>query len=511
MLAMQMKEKGEQGGALSGIVGNSASWNTVRTIEQLLGIDTVFPAVPNIVEKLLHLLELLHGATPHGSDWLSALRTVQEAGEQSNEKWRWVRAASTPRAGNPMGGKFKRYPLPAFFLQEAMSDIETQAEHLHRLFLLALLKKQSASGLVSAADELRKLIAGGGANSSIRLLPKEVGSDWSDWIEVLESCPSYDRLAARLLPMLRAVNTTTEQPMTVAPVPLVTSGRGEKNGRSERVSRGMLPSHRLGLVDPGDSATAQPPRYVDLHATTSELTEQQPVSEHEINARSRETRHWISRHQRMTPNDYARFTLIERKWMAARIRELLQSENKELRLGAGLVAMMYLTGMQLDALLDARVGAGGVFDIEGVYRRTIRMPVNAYTPDAQVLDQFLPKEETLILQLPTVLAAWVDALVQDKVRTMLALLDVPVDKAAGWVDRVMAELRDGGRYTRLRRERLTPALGIELNLRYHDTGLTFHLALGDAQGAPMVNYYVAHRIEELQRSYRETTESMLQV
>jgi len=86
-----------------------------------------------------------------------------------------------------------------------------------------------------------------------------------------------------------------------------------------------------------------------------------------------------------------RLTPIERRWLASRLRELTVSEDLGLRSGAGIVALMYVTGMPLADVLQAAVGPEGTVYVGGAYRRTIRLPSNAYTPNADVVEQFLPR------------------------------------------------------------------------------------------------------------------------
>lgn len=507
---MDIQKDDVAGGVLSKIIGNSSCIGAVLEIEQALGVDGEFPAALNLVEKLQSIIEPLYGDSANATSWSDALRAVQDADPSRKKGLSWTRLAPTSRAGNPLGGRFKRYPIAAFFLQEPMAGLAGQVNIIHRLFLAALLQRQSAHGLHAIADDLRKLIARGGAQSSIYRLPQTTEAGWEVLASTLANLPESDLLAARLRTLLKMVTMTKAgQPALTRPTSALTEPQTTRT-TFRPAQGGVVPEHRIQVAEPGNSEIAEPPRYVDFHVAEPDAGEEgEPASETEVDANSRETRHWISRHQRITPNDVGRLTAIERRWLGTTLCDLIQSEDSSLRMGAGLVALVYVTGMQFETLLDAEIGPAGVFDTCGVYRRTIRAPTNAYTPDKEMLDQFLPRETMLSLQLPVMLVPWLDTLIRQSTGTVLESLGVDVASANVNVDSVMHLLRAKGRYTRIRRERIPAALAIELNLRYRDVGLVHHLASSAEQVAPMINYYVSHFIGDLQRRYREVADAML--
>ncbi|QJD59946.1 hypothetical protein HG264_14070 [Pseudomonas sp. gcc21] len=506
---LNAENDGDTGGVLTEIVGSSPCATTVQQIERILGIDRDFPAALNLVEKLLGILQVIPVKDGSVLEWVRALESVQDAGKLRKYDLSWTRLAATSLAGNPLGGKFKRYPLPAFLLQEPLAELGEQANLIHRLFLEVAIQQKTFRGIQAIADELRKLIAISTPKSSMGRLPTDVSTDWSAWAEYLANLPANDALSGMLNKLLR-LRTSSSSPTSRQTPPVSLISQTDSNPPSG-VGISVGPTYRTLVTEPGDSQTAEPPKYVDLHLTPQEEEEDEPTSEQEVDAQCRETRHWISRHQRLTPNDSGRLTPIERRWLASRLRELTVSEDVGLRSGAGIVALMYVTGMPLDDVLQAAVGPEGTFDVGGAYRRTIRLPSNAYTPNADVAEQFLPRETTLVLQLPDMVTNWMNANVQHQDCALAQALGVELNKAKEDVDKVMECLRAGGRYTRIRRERIPAALAIELNLRYRDFGVVHHLASGPDQVAPMISYYVVHFIDDLKHRYTEVTEDMLRV
>ena len=136
------QEFGEKtGGVLTGILSDSSHAEAVRLIEDLLGIDRDFPAALNLVERLLAVLSSIPVKSTLVNLWAEALLSVQEEGERHQYKQIWTRVDATTRAGNPLGGRFKKYPLPAFLLQEPKSGLKTQALLIQRLFLEVLIQR----------------------------------------------------------------------------------------------------------------------------------------------------------------------------------------------------------------------------------------------------------------------------------------------------------------------------------------------------------------------------------
>lgn len=500
----------DSGGVLTYILGESLHSETVGQIEMLLGIDRDFPAALNLVERMLVVFASIPTRSTLVSVWMEALSSVQEAGNRHQNRLIWTRVDATTRAGNPLGGKFKKYPLPAFLLQEPRSGLEIQALLIQRLFLEVLIQQQSSQGILSLAVDLRQLIANSNPWSIMKELPEDVSEDWAEWHTFIAELPDTDydtlRRLGSLLGRLESAGTSTpEQPAAVIDQTDVAVRRSSPG----IAIRDAIPSYRLLVTEPGDRQTAEPPQVVALHVSPEDNEQDGMASEQEIDAAARETRHWISRHQRITPNSYARLTAIERRWLASQLSEYMRSEDVGLRLGAGLVALMYVTGMSLQNLLQASVGPEGTFDVGGVYRRKIRLPDNAYTPAPEDADLFLPREGLLTLQLPETLSHWIGECTQPRAGTLAEALSVDEASASEHVKNMLDRLRAGGRYRRIRSERIPAALAIELTLRYRDLTVVHYLASGPEQVSPMLSYYVVHSLEELQRRFRQVTEGML--
>ena len=492
-------QKGTHKGVLSIILGRSSEAGTVREVEQVLGIDDKFPGALNLTQRLQKILQPMCSHNKKATQWHSALAAVAAAGLSREHDLLWVPLAPTGHAGNPLGGRLKKYPLPAFFLQSPIASLEDQVQLIHQLFLAVLLRRLSNRGLRNLADDLRKTIAQSEVKNFHNLY---CDPECAVFRKELDDLPENDPLAIQLRTLVKMHESSAPTKINPEPADRVsTKGTWITPGSA-------VPSHGIERVEPGDRKTAEPPTYVDIYISRPDEADE-PDSEAEISAQSRETRYWISRHQRITPNDPGRLTLMERHWLSDMLSRFIKTEDEKYGLGAGLVALMYVTGMQLDSLLQAAVGPTGILDVMGVYRRQLRRPAGCYTPDTGLEDIFVLRSTELVLELPRTVSQWVGRFMHQPGSSVLESLGVSPDRATQSVSEVLQQLRDRGRFLRIRKERIPAALAIELSLRYRDPSVTWHLSSSPEQVAPMLDYYVVHSIDELQRCYREVTATML--
>jgi len=233
-------------------------------------------------------------------------------------------------------------------------------------------------------------------------------------------------------------------------------------------------------------------------------------SEEEIDAGARESRHWISRHQRLVPGDPGRFTPPERRRVASFIRAGLASGDRSTEAVAALLGLMYVTGQDLEAVSGLTVGMGGEVDVKGIYHRTLRPPTGAYRPTPEASPYLAPSADRIGLPLPDPLDQWAIAQIGSYSGSLMQCLGITRDEARRGVAEAVEILRDGGRFQRIRLERIRAALAVELAVAWHDPVITHLLAAGPNQAAPMLGYYVAHSIERLTRVYAEVTREMME-
>ncbi len=500
-------------GVLSWLLSDQRDAHAViQEIEQALQVGADFPAALDLVKELRRCL-LLVGESKRASDWLLTLEAVQAAGDRLSGDIRWVKLSQTTRAGNPLGGRFSKYPIPAFLLQQPSHLFRDSGALFKTLLITALLVRPEGHQFTAIADRLRRVIAKPSPQdlSVVAGLPLLTNSLWLDYVlEKLNALSKEERFGSNALIRDLKKLAGIGQSLSIglkegSPV------RAEKTApvSESGTHRGQVSHHHVQVIAEADTAAAEPPEAVDLHITDSAEATAESPSEVEIDIQARETRYWISRYQRLTPNDPSRFTSIERKWIARTLIQLLQSRERSDSLGAGVVSLMYVTGMTLDALLVSTIGPECDFDAQGVYRRTVRMPPGAYKPEAALATAFEVYQNQLVLKLPPVLAQWMQQRFSKRTSSLSACLGGDDQHVRQSVEKVMILLRDSGRFQRIRLDRITAALAMELTLAYRNPVVTYQLASGLLQVAPMLSYYIVHSVDDLAQRYSQTVEKML--
>ena len=89
------------------------------------------------------------------------------------------------------------------------------------------------------------------------------------------------------------------------------------------------------------------------------------------------------------------------------------------------------------------------------------------------------------------------------------VLGLDEGQARKHVSAALDELRDNGRFQRIRLARVEAALPQELTLAYRDPTVTHLLSGREAHVAPVLAYYVVHSYGELAKCYSQTTERMM--
>tara|TARA_B100001059_G_C17787439_1_gene558005 strand:+ start:333 stop:1718 length:1386 start_codon:yes stop_codon:yes gene_type:complete len=455
------------------MVGSQDAFAVLEEVEAAFGLDPDFPARRNLVEKLIELLATVEPSAQQTS-WMAALKEARQAGEKQKEKLGWFFNAATKRGGNPIGGSFVSYPLPAFFLQPKPHSLGTaQYLALNTLFLTALLLRPNGK-FESIADTCRKAISpkalGSGAHALINTLPSSAGSSFLSDIESFLSDVTAAVENERHAQTIKAISSLWEicqtgarkeaEPAQTKPLPEAGPHRWFRQQTTGTTEEGRrIGSHIIHVVEPDktDSPSGDELATVELFMVEPDVVDEQtpPPSETEVEIAAKETRYWISRHQRLTANDPGRFTSIERRRLASSLSEWMISKDRRTRIGAGIVALMYVTGLGWETIFGATLGNDGQFGADGCFRRNIRLPVAAYEPPSDVAALFEPRGEKLNLLLPPAVATWMQAHFKSSDGLLLDCLGVEKNEARDCLDDVLVRLRHGGLFQRIRLERIT--------------------------------------------------------
>ncbi len=524
-------------GALSALVHRLADRKVLQEIEEAFGIDADFPEgrcfelIGCIHSKLMSLK--FSGLNYVRQDsWFLIIDKVHKNLDDKNNKTRKIAINNFRAEGkskseaiaavdlepslhdfNPL-----RYPIPAFFMEKGLSEdkerfgVSGYYDHaeIRALFLIAIMNRSGELDFNNLAIVLRESLIGPCASYSKFLSSLDPVGSISSLLDSKESI--VNQLAEdhpRTDPFVMALRKLCE---IVRPC----SEETEKNSPKTVSTRPSVLDNYLGHdglstgSTPGVTAAA-PPEHTDQHAKTA-LASSEFSSEDVVEGQpreNRENRHWEARFQRITPNDYTRLTSVERRRVVHVLSESLQSEDRLEVDCAAVVFLMYVTGMRFGDLLAAKVGEQGDFSADGWYRRNLRLPVDAYEPPSELVDDFETYQPRIALQLPQMIVPWMNARLGPGHDTLVGCLGGDTKQLRQGIESVFDRMRDSGRYPRIRSELIPAALAVELALRHQDPSVIFHLSGRPNHVAPMLSYYVVHSVDVLAERYSNAVHALL--
>jgi len=487
---------------------------TVAQIETVLGLDEKFtPFARNLTEKLIELLESVNlDATVFGglAGWLDALREVAATAPQHGS---WDLAAPTARHGNPLGGHFSRYPKPSFLLEP--SDFSDPVNGIALLFLAALLTgrpptdeqahvlRRSLAPRSSALRSIHQLPAFRGTQTCIDSLAKAIQNTNNSLRTVLR------QLIEAVKEYFHPTATRSRQPRGL-PRPSAPPVRHTSFGGLLTASDETAPvaGEVCELVGEPDVEGLEPP--VATPILLNKDVDDTCASEEEVEARARESRLWVARHQQLVSTSTVRLTQLERRHFVRQLLASIGSASQRESLAAAILLLMYVTGRTREEVLSMTIGVGGVIRPGGVYVRNLNTPTDGYQPSDELLPSLLPTVDSLKLRLPAVLLSWTAPLSDTSPQPLSERLGIAPDTASAWVAATLHHLRDGGRYQRIRLERIGPALSVELTLTYRNPVVTYLLSGSETQAPPMLSYYVAPPVDYLASAYGTVVKKLLE-
>ena len=492
---------------------DSAHKDSVREIKQKLNLDEDFHAVRNLVEILLPLLECGH-TSERQQAWLKALNEIKTNGIARG----WGRLPPSGRGGNPLGGQFSKYPIPSMLLQPLDPRISKQAQGLIQLFLCSMLCNYEKNH-AETAQELRKAFTKN--LTLVEQLP--FYTDFENYAEELSGRlidaqhKQHDKPTTELLNLaknlLSSAYKPSDEPTTVQPTPpyinkpIAFIGTGLIT--TCPTEHGYVTPFKVGpAIDDGTEG----PTSVQIFIGTEVIDVDGLLpTEEEVDTQASLSKFWIRRQQSLIPTDSGRLTPIEKRHFIAFIQAGICSNDAAERVSAGLLGTMYVTGQSLEQVLGCSTGSMQTFSSDGLYRIDLKQPIDAYKPKPKALLSLVPATADIALLLPEPVHSWIKSFCDDsKTQTLSESLCLTVAEAKDHLQKALEKLRSNGLFQRLRIERIPAALAIELTLAHRDMVTTFLLSSTDNHAPPMLSYYLAHKVEYLEKCYESVTQEMLQ-
>lgn len=485
----------------------------LETFEDRMRLDWQFQAQKNLIEELSKLFE--------NSDLSNADHSLQNLGLaikeiQANGRFQQLHRQETKHQ-NPLYGDYKKYPAAAFILEPG-HHIESKAYGIKLLYIAALLKHEGELP-DSYADILRTSI-----NKYHQVinyaLPRDIGlADFIDsWPATMEKLKKGNltkiREFSRVIENLILIVTAKKSQKV--PRPNITSIKpqrpkiprsplGDSSTRS-KVSTRISVRQTEGIVEPTEEwhVDIEP----DLPADSPLLTNK--VIEDTADFETTKSKHWISSQAQLSPSSPTRLTQLEKQHLTESLKQALKSDNKSERAAGVLLFLIYLTGQTEDAVYAFKFGNGGDIAEDGNYQKTILRPDNGYQPEEEVKDKaFLTVADKVTLPLPEYISAILsDNARQANARGLLDYLAVNEESAKQAVKTLLSDIRQNGRWHRIRLDRIPASLGVEMTLNYRDKALTYLTAGRPQQAPPITSYYVSYPTDYVAAAYQYVTAKM---
>lgn len=485
----------------------------VAEIENAFTVDRTFPGERDLTEELIDLLEKLQ-ESPRQKSWLQALREIKEEGEKRG--WRKL-AQGDYSAGNKLSGNIDNYRVAAFILQPA---VEAQYENLvlalKLLYLSVLIKDPINHRLSATANNLRLKVVW--LSLSIDRLSKfssgSVHSYLREFIKETDSSNKFIKELHGLIENLLRKSTGKESLLTPSPAPPAEPApiKIPLPNIVHIIKRpGVRPFSGGDLLVGGfrnlDDPEASSPDLVDFIS----LKGDEGSSEIELQQKLKESKYWLARHSKVIPSDWGRFTPLEHAKIVEYLHTHLKSESVKSRNVAGLIGLIFITGMTLEELYSCSLGDDQVFSKDCIYRKEIRKPDDAWEPTEEQKPYLETIATILELPLPEPICQWLSKLGLSSKKSFKDVLKMDFLSAEKQVEMALNEIREGGLYKRVRMSRLLSALSLETTLIFQNPVITYQLAATMNQGAPSLSYYAALDADELSVCYEKVTSEMMKL
>ena len=485
----------------------------LETFEDRMRLDWQFQAQKNLIEELSKLFE--------NSDLSNAEHSLQNLGlaiqeVQANGRFQQLRRQETKHQ-NPLYGDYKKYPEAAFILEPG-HHIESKAYGIKLLYIAALLKHEGELP-DSYADILRTSI-----NKYHQVinyaLPRDIGlADFIDsWPATMEKLQQgnltkireFSRVIENLILIVTAEkpkkvlrqNITSIKPQRPE---LTRSPLGDSSTRS-KVSTRISVRQIDEIIEPTEEwhVDIEP----DLPADSPLLTNK--TIEDAADFETSKSKHWLTKQAQLSPNSSTRLTQLEKQHLTESLKQALKSDNKSERAAGVLLFLIYLTGQTEDAVYAFKFGNGGDITEDGNYQKAILRPDNGYQPEEEVKDKaFLTVADKVTLPLPEYISAILsDNARQANARGLLDYLAVNEESAKQAVKELLSNIRQNGRWHRIRLDRIPASLGVEMTLNYRDKALTYLTAGRPQQAPPITSYYVSYPLDYVVAAYQYVTAKM---
>ncbi len=532
-MTIKRKDEHSDRGALSSKAYRLEEVEVLQEIEKAIGADADFPdshcleLVEIIYEEIISL-KIFGFHYARLESWSLAISKLRKRLSEKEKKAfktevKKLRSEGVSKAEEAADSGYEadssgfdpyKYPIPAFLLEpiklteeEQWLEMEMRPPYsvIKILFFRALINNANSFDFSHIALVLlRSVVSPCDTYKKLAYSLPEIGYMFVDMGEFISETFDEDRLKksafygavsrlAGLVSIKPAVvdessSSANEQPQLLTRHEVY--DEISDGSTSSVLTQKTLPAHTQDLCL---DATAGPD-------VSSELTEDE---DNLLN------RSWEARYQWITPNRYTRLTPVERQRVVHVLSTSLASSDSGTQDSAAALLLMYVTGIPIEDLFDTRVGDGGSFRADGAYRRLLVRPPDAYEPPPELASLFEAYQGYIDLQLPAMILPWIKKRLRRRGGTLLACMGGDREKIRRNIRLMLEKMRDSARFPRIRRERLSAALAVEVGIRFQDPTTVCFLSGRSNHAPPVLSYYVVHSVRELAHRYAQTVQILL--
>lgn len=468
--------------------------DTAKEIERRFGLDKRFVCLTAFVQRLIEILQSLLDEDQNDyrilHRYLVALEDVKKRGllPRMTLKDRW----------DPLKSYKQRYPIAACFLEPIKTLQSDNQTSICEMLLLHLLLNDAKTYSIQNYDEIRRLFSSSQTNNElIKVINSTLKADICSNVfrnrvlQFIENKSSDKHIKAA-----KAILQVLEFCLQV---------KGKTEFFIKNKSTNVTINHRI-LVDKTEYITPSKKNVVSENYQPTEI-KKEPTKRNKDNVTSSLSSAWISNFQQITKSDYSYIDDEEKNFFVSEIYEEINQNRKGLKDAAILLLIMYLTSCSVDEVIEFTVAKNGDLTLEGLYRKTIIMPIASYNADISVKGQ-LPQLKVIELPLPSLISRWLKSFNNINI-SISGLLNREKLVLKSEIELCSKNIRDKSLFKRLTLGKISRALKNEIMLQKRDEGLLWILTCTINHEAAMINYYVAYDAKSIQDAFIESMKCLL--
>lgn len=267
-------------------------------------------------------------------------------------------------------------------------------------------------------------------------------------------------------------------------------------------------------IEPETEIKFDPVPYSELFYQESLDLDQTELPDLGFEEVARQAGYWVDRNSQLSRISRSVFNSLEQSRLVNNLADSLKNQSFENSLCAAIVAISYVTGLQILSVAKASMNREGnqqVFTQDGQYIRKIWAPRLA----GNDIDHVYKRQElaaTVSLVFPDIIRNWF-LRHGDRLKfynNLGSVLNMEEEVLQKTVESFVGKLRDHGRY-QITLPRIASSLPAHLTISLRNPVITTLLSGNPDQPAPMLMYYQSVSVEGLKGAYEKVTRELMEI